>query len=649
LIKRVGILVFALALVLVSAGPAQAAKRKVEPKLSVSKVGNPQRTATAGGRFVVDGTVRNRGRRAGKGRVRVYLSTTRGRGWYTRGRAGAVQVGAARVRVPARKRRRFGAMISVPDTSSFKAGRYFVVACVRQRGSKGAFRCRSARRQVAIAVPVQPGPGPDPTPDPPVFSAGARTLGDPILPQLGNGGYDATKYDIGLDFDPTANAFDSAVTTMTARATQNLSEFSLDFQDLAVQEVLVNGQPAGFSQVDATPDLSSDPSHSQPMKLVVTPQTGITSGSPFTVQVDYSGAEPEVFTDPDSSIEGWIPATPTAPNSFFVVGEPIGSQAWFPSNNHPSNKAAFDTEITVPTGDTAFGAGELAGGAAVDNGDGTSTWRWSEDDPTATYLVTASNGDFDYAEEAVTETLTGRTLPIYNAVDSTANVAEKATIAARLGRTGEMMNFLADRYGPYPFDSNGALVDRTQGIGYALEVQGKSHYPSLNPGESTILHEISHQWFGNSATLERWNDIWFNEGWAQLSEWLWNSTPGSTTPEPPPEQQFDTEYADPTNDWSVAPAVLDNDPALLFSEFPTYTRGAMTIQGYREIVGDAGFRDLARRLQGEFAYGNVTTREFIAVALDESGLTGADRTLLSDYFEQWLYGTTKPTITPDDF
>ena len=37
------------------------------------------------------------------------------------------------------------------------------------------------------------------------------------------------------------------------------------------------------------------------------------------------------------------------------------------------------------------------------------------------------------------------------------------------------------------------------------------------------------------------------------------------------------------------------------------------------------------------------------MALDESGLTEADRALLSDYFQQWLYGTTKPTITPDAF
>ena len=229
--------------------------------------------------------------------------------------------------------------------------------------------------------------------------------------------------------------------------------------------------------------------------------------------VDYSGAQPQVFTDPDDSIEGWIPGcfTPAGGtrtcNSFFVVGEPIGSQAWFPSNNYPTEKATFDTEITVPSDDTAFAAGELVGNAPAPNGDGTSTWRWSEDDPSATYLMTASNGDFDYEQTTVFERITARTLPIYTAIDSSGTPTQKATVKTTLGRTGEMMNFLAERYGPYPFDSNGALVDRTTGIGYALEVQGKSHYPGNNNGPSVGRARCSmRSRTSGSATAPRLSD-----------------------------------------------------------------------------------------------------------------------------------------------
>ena len=487
--------------------------------------------------------------------------------------------------------------------------------------------------------------------------AGARTLNDPLLPQLGNGGYDVGHYRIKLDYDPTANVFNSASTTLRATADRKLKEFSLDFQDLDVARVRVDGRAADFSQVEATPDLSPDPVVTQPMKLVIEPHPSSRpkAGRDFTVKVRYSGA-PQHITDPDTSIEGWIRACypldpPQTCDGAFVVNEPMGAQSWFPSNNYPTDKATFDTLITVPTGKTALGVGELA--AREDNGDGTETWHWTEDDPTATYLTTATVGDFIYSVESMTETSTGRTLPLYNAIDSSATPTQLAAINTTLTGAPAQINFLSDTYGPYPFDSAGAVADRASGVGYALEVQTKPHYagsftsgnPSINAG--THLHELAHQWFGNSATLETWADIWFNEGWANWSEWYWDfAEQGGDDP----AAIFDDLYANtPNEDWEIAPAILDGDPANLFLFFPTYQRGAMTIQAYREIVGDDAFFEFAGNLLEENAYGNVSTEEFIEEAKAASGFGGAQLDLLDEFFQQWLYGEVKPTILPEDF
>ncbi len=347
--------------------------------------------------------------------------------------------------------------------------------------------------------------------------AGSRSLGDPLLPQLGNGGYDARHYLIELDYDPTANHFDEATTTVQARATKTLSQFSLDFQDdLEVTGVTVGGRTAQYAFEDATPQLSDNPTVTQPQKLVVTPQSSTRprAGHEFTVEVRYRGT-PVQFTDPDESSEGWIRAcyplsAPQTCDGSFVVNEPMGAQSWFPSNNYPTDKATFETRITVPSSKTALGIGELA--SRKTNRDGTTTWRWTEDDPTATYLTTATVGDFDLPVGAMTETSTRRNLPVYNAIDSSATPTQKAAIQASLDRAPEQVNFLSNLFGRYPFDSTGAVADRAAGVGYALEVQTKPHYsggftngnPSINLG--TQLHELAHQWVGNSATaagLER--------------------------------------------------------------------------------------------------------------------------------------------------
>src|SRR3954468_21482200 len=88
------------------------------------------------------------------------------------------------------------------------------------------------------------------------YTPGGRTLGDklPELQHIGNTGYDAQNYDLTLKYDPATNAMLAGTQAdITLQATQNLSEFSLDFRGLTVTGVTIDGAAATFTRVDGDP------------------------------------------------------------------------------------------------------------------------------------------------------------------------------------------------------------------------------------------------------------------------------------------------------------------------------------------------------------------------------------------------------------
>src|SRR5262245_30797907 len=204
------------------------------------------------------------------------------------------------------------------------------------------------------------------------FTPGSPGLGDPFFPLAGNGGYNVSHYGLDLPYEPSTNQL-TGTATITATATQDLSRFDLDLRGFSILRLEVDAHTAAFTR--------------DGQELIVTPRTGIRSGTEFTVVVGYAGT-PTVVTDPDFSIEGWVPTDDGA----FVVGEPQGSPAWYPVNDNPRDKATYDFRVSVPAGLTA-----MANGVPVSHvtSGGRTTFAWRESLPMAPYLAKATVGRFD--------------------------------------------------------------------------------------------------------------------------------------------------------------------------------------------------------------------------------------------------------------
>lgn len=432
---------------------------------------------------------------------------------------------------------------------------------------------------------------------------GSDGLGDSLYPQLGNGGYDVQHYTIDLDFTPEAN-FLSGTTTIDAIAEQNLASFNLDFFGMDIERITVNTLEATFSRNGS--------------ELTITPFTPLSIDETFTVVVAYSGV-PEVINDPGVPFVrlGW---QEWAVGYFAAVSEPSGSMNWFPSNNHPLDKATFTFDMTVPQPYLVVANGVLA--ERYENlEDKRFTSIWEMTDPMASYLVIVAVGEFYEVQDD------SGVVPIRNYFP--VNAISQSTIDA-YDVTNEMMVYLSDLVGEYPFDAYGVVA--VPGFPAALETQTMSIFGTNAPGEGTIMHELIHQWFGDSVTLADWGDIWLHEGFASYFSALWIEERNGRGAY---EGIVGNWYAGASSNNLVAPGTIEIDN--LFGG-TVYTRAALVLHALREEVGDDIFFQILRTFYTNHAYDVATTEDFIAIAESLSGQQ------LDDLFAGWLFSDTLPAL-----
>ncbi|MFB9903115.1 M1 family metallopeptidase [Allokutzneria oryzae] len=429
---------------------------------------------------------------------------------------------------------------------------------------------------------------------------GSAVSADSYHPAHGNGGYRVTHYDLNLHYTPRSGGLD-ATAVITATASHALSGFSLDLHELTVSDVQVAGAAAGFT-------------HSAG-KLHVHPGRVLAAGEQFDVRVRYSGRPGPIRTSWGEI--GWD----ATEDGVVVASQPLGAPSWFPCNDHPSDKAGYLIEVTVPESYQVVANGTLTG-TSLDSGQ--VTWSYAHPGPMATYLATVNIGRFSFVQQG------GSRVPLRNAFPPGA--AED--FATDFGRQPEIINLFERLFGPYPFEVYGSVVVNAE-LQAPMETQtfsvfGTNHLDGARGYEHYVAHELAHQWFGNNVTAADWRHIWLHEGFATYAEWLWSENSGGASAEAHAVRAW-SELSTSAQDIRIG----DPGPRNMFDD-RVYLRGAHTLHALRRTVGDDGFFDVLRTWGQKYRGGNVTTDQFIAHAEQRT------RRTLSPMFQRWLFTEELP-------
>jgi Peptidase family M1 domain len=534
-------------------------------------------------------------------------------------------------------------------------------------------------------------------------SAGAHTLAPPgshLYPDTGNGGYTSLHTDVHLVYDATSNRFlPGNHVTLTDRATQCLTSFSLDFErrsvnatagpDMTVRGVWVNGRRAAFRFVQPTypgdPKGQDDPnplaheaSQVNPVggpghnplppacspeltstnpakknsksgtqcpanKLVITPSAPLAAGRAFQVTVAYTG-RPGVHNDGDGTTEGWFRSDKPAGDGGFVTTEPVGTEDWMPLNDYPTAKPTYDFYDTVNAGKTVLANGMLEGTqrhpASAAFRHGSVTWHWHSAPPVASYLVEDSVGGFNLTKRTVDG------LTFYQAQASSLSAARQAKNRAIMNKQPGITRFESMFTGPFPFSSDGVVVGRPS-ASFEEEMQTMITFAGGEIDTDTLYHENMHQWWGDHVSEGGYQMTFYKEGMATLAEFLFAARkaqakaggPGTAAGRRAFQRSlvatFDGSYGSKSGFWAVAPS--NPTPWGLFIGSSTYYRPGIAYIALRQILGPANFTRALVAVQQRYGGGSITEPQWEAAFHRWlPSHSAACQQRLTQFFTQWF-------------
>jgi aminopeptidase N len=406
------------------------------------------------------------------------------------------------------------------------------------------------------------------------------TVGDAYAPQSGDQSYDVESYDLELDYRVRTNRLEgrAVINAVAAHATRSIS---LDLIGLRATRVRVDGEPRTVYRQGQR-------------ALQITLPRALAPGEAFSLEIAYAGI-PAPRRSRWGTI-GWEELTDGA----LVANQPTGAATWFPCNDRPDDRARYRMRVTT---DKEY-AVVATGTRVAERSEGRRrVVEYVSDVPTATYLAAVQIGRYQPT-----------VLPPIGAapVELWAPASLRAASVAAFEKVAAMGDVFERAFGPYP-QPQYTVVVTADVLEIPLEAQGMGVFGANHLDaafERLVAHELAHQWFGNSVGVERWRDIWLNEGFACYAEWLWSEASGGPTARSCAQAYHALLRTDAED------LVISDPGADLMFDDRVYKRGALTLHAVRTAMGDEAFFALLREWASRHRHALVTTDDFRALVTE---------------------------------
>ena len=315
--------------------------------------------------------------------------------------------------------------------------------------------------------------------------------------------------------------------------------------------------------------------------------------------------------------------------TIFANNWPNQIRNWLPMIDHPYDKATGEMIVTAPAHYQV-----VSNGVLIEESDRPNHMRlthWRQSVPIASWLYTLGVARFTSHHAGMASGTPVQTWVFPQDRDNGVRLFEDLSRRA--------MNFFVTHIGPYPYEK----LANIQATGFS----GGTEYASaifygekgVSAGRGPVVHEIAHQWFGNSVTERDWDDVWLSEGFATYFTLLFtehdegrDAFVDGLARSRDQILQFEQRLPD-------TPVIHRNlaDMSKVLNSF-VYQKGGWVLHMLRAEVGTERFWTAIREYYRRYRDQNASTAEFRAVVEQVSGKE------LGWFFSQWLTRAGVPKV-----